>query len=126
MAVFINLSNHSSSKWAPEQIQAAQNLGGEIEDIAFPQIDPEASTEEIEQLAQQFHNEIADKHFGDNGIVVHVMGEMTFVAAFLNAARESGVMTCVCSTTKRDTVEDPTTGTKTSVFRFIQFREYPK
>ena len=36
--MFVNLSNHPSSNWTPEQISAA---GGNVVDLPFPQVLPD-------------------------------------------------------------------------------------
>ena len=48
-AIFINLSNHDSSKWSVKQIEEALKLSenGLIIDIPFPNIDPELTSDEI-------------------------------------------------------------------------------
>lgn len=53
--MFINVSNHPSSKWSQAQKDAA---GGEILDIPFPNINPRASTWEVEAMASEFEKRI--------------------------------------------------------------------
>ena len=122
MNYFVNLSNHSSMKWSDEQRNAAREYGA-IVDIPFPQIDPEADTDEIFDLADNYLDEIYNKYhrFEDNELTIHVMGELTFVFAFVTAAKNYGI-TCVASTTER--VVEENNGVKTSIFKFIKFRKY--
>ena len=56
--MFINISNHPSSKWSQEQIIAAKKLGGDIIDIPFPIVPTRSSTKEIEAIADIIHHEI--------------------------------------------------------------------
>ena len=54
--LFINLSNHPSSKWSAKQIDAALKLSdnGPIIDMPFPNIDPEMSSDEINALSDEY------------------------------------------------------------------------
>ena len=40
---FVNLTNHPSAQWEPEQTEAALALAEQIEDVPFPIVPPEAS-----------------------------------------------------------------------------------
>lgn len=118
--MFINLSNHPSDHWDKEQRKAAEKYG-EIVDIPFPQVGPEASHEDILALAEECVHAIEEKA-QDADITVHVMGEMTLTYAIVSRLKEMGIR-CVASTTERNTVVDDN-GVKTSVFVFTMFREY--
>ena len=56
-AIFINLSNHDSSKWSVKQIEEALKLSenGPIIDIPFPNIDPELTSDEITKLSCKYY-----------------------------------------------------------------------
>ena len=119
MAKFINLSNHPSSKWSEEQIAAAKELvnGGEIVDMEFPRVPPDADEAAVSKLAERYLvriHEIA----GPRGAVVHLMGEMGFCSRVVRWLREDGYIV-VYSTTER--VQDEA---GRPVFRFVRFREY--
>jgi len=122
-AMFVNFSNHSSSQWSEKQIKAAQALGKseEIEDIAFPEVDPYASSEDIEVLALACVEKIL-KHAPR---ACHVAGEPT-LACYVVALLQSNGIDCYAATTKRiaeERVENGVT-TKVSRFEFCQFRKY--
>lgn len=117
--MFINLSNHPSDKWSEEQINAARSYG-EIVDMAFPVIEPILTKEDVLRLVKIYTEMIMDNR--DGKTVVHVMGEMTFTYNLVNALKELGI-TCLASTTERNTVMTPD-GKKISEFKFVQFREY--
>ena len=89
--------------------------------MAFPQVNPEDSREDIEALAEDVAKSIVEKSH-DCDVTVHVMGEMTFVYQLVSRLKSMGIR-CVASTTER-IVKDNDDGTKTSEFSFIQFREY--
>ena len=112
----INISNHPSTKWGDEQLKAA----GAVVDLPFPAVDPNASSEELDALAQTYLEKIFSMGTLDG--VVHVMGEMGFTFKLVSLLKEAG-LTVVHSTTERLSVENPD-GTKTSLFKFCQFREY--
>lgn len=116
---FINFSNHPSSTWTEEQRNAALKIG-EIVDINFPIIKPDESIENIERAARALTSDFTHA-WTKTDMVVHVMGEMTFVHAVVNLLCEHGIR-AVASTTERISIEKD--GVKTSVFKFVQFRDY--
>lgn len=121
--MFINLSNHPSSKWSKEQLDAARQMSdGGIIDIPFPNIDPRAKEADIFKLAREYTNRILALKEQPLEHTVHVMGEMTFTYTLVNILQLYG-MTCVASTTERNVTENPD-GSKTVSFRFVRFRFY--
>lgn len=133
--MFINFTNHISTAWSPEQIDAA-SMFGDIIDIPFPTVPPEASEEEIRTLSIKNCSEILNtlKEAEENKekteseesdkskSVVHVMGEMTLTYAIVSRLKDKGI-TCVASTTKREVTTLPD-GSKVSTFKFVKFRKY--
>lgn len=118
--ILINLSNHPSSKWGEEQLAATEKYC-DIIDVPFPAVDPYATSEDIDKLAEDILDNIMDILEGRDA-EIHVMGEMTFVVAFVKRAADAWFK-CLASTTERNTVENPD-GTKTVSFKFVQFRRY--
>ena len=116
--IFINLTNHPSSGWSKQQLEAAQEYG-DIVDISFPIIEPDFSSKDINELADEV---VEGVKLLDTHPVVHVMGEMTFTYAVVSRLKALGV-TCVASTTER-LVKMMPDGKKISEFKFVQFREY--
>lgn len=116
--MFINLTNHPSSGWSQEQLNAAKEYG-EIIDLSFPIIEPFYTKAEVDELADITIEGIADL---DSNPVVHVMGEMTFTYAIVVRLKARGI-SCVASTTER-LVKMMPDGKKISEFKFVQFREY--
>lgn len=113
--MLLNLSNHPSANWTPEQLDAA---GGAVVDMTFPQVDPVGNETYIENLANEYLQMVLAM---TNISAVHIMGEMNFTFALVNKLKVVGVK-CVASTTQREIVE--TNGVKISKFKFIRFREY--
>ncbi len=122
--MLINLSNHPISTWDGNQIQAARQYGSLV-DRPFPAIDPMASEEEIEQLANQHFRQIMEDFSSsdEEKSAVHLMGELTFCFALVARLQRAGI-TCLASTTQRQTIDHPD-GSKTTRFGFVRFREYP-
>lgn len=118
--MLINFSNHPLVTWSKEQIEATTEFG-EIIDIPFPAVKPEASHEEVKELADVYVDHILSLK-KDEQIIVHIMGEMTFVYRVVSLLKEQGV-TCIASTTERD-AEMTTDGRKISDFQFVKFRRY--
>ena len=127
--MFINISNHPSSKWSPEQLAAASQYG-KIVDIQFPNIPAEADHSEVESLAwdyviraEDLLRDPATERAKDGSHAIHVMGETSFVVAFVRNCRLG--VPLVCSTTAREVV-DLGDGKKEARFRFVQFRQMAK
>ena len=120
--MLINLSNHPSPNWPSQQLAAAQ-VYGKIIDLPFPDINPSGDEEYIQSLASEYIDMINNYQLSTVNcqLSVHIMGEMTFTFAMVNALQNRNI-TCVASTTERISSEE--SGVKTSEFRFVQFREY--
>lgn len=107
--------------WGEEQLRSA-SVYGEIRDFSFPQIKSEASSDDISSLADEFYEKLSALIGRDSDSVVHIMGEQNFTYALTSRLRNAGI-TCLASTTVRDTKEFPD-GKKVSIFKFVRFREY--
>jgi hypothetical protein len=124
--MLINLSNHPVSTWNNKQLEAAVCQFGEIVDIHFPVIPPDAGEREICLLAEEYAGIIEAKlgelPCGDNENAVHLMGEMTFCYALIDRLDKSK-LNFYASTTERNTSENGY-GEKTVKFNFVRFRKY--
>jgi hypothetical protein len=122
--MLINLSNHPLAKWSPEQRKAAEQLYGTVQDVPFPSIDPAGSLESVMNLVHETaQNCINLLHRSSEQLhAIHVMGEFTFTYLFVKEMEKRGIL-CVASTTERLVTDNPD-GSKTTVFKFIQFRPY--
>ena len=118
--MFVNISNHPASHWAPEQTSAAKKHG-EIFDIVFPIIGARSTASEVATLADKFSSDIVTK-YNPSTDVIHIMGEMTFTYALVKRLRMAGFR-CVASTTERIKQQLPDGGF-VSEFRFQSFRDY--
>lgn len=116
--MLINLSNHPVSEWNEIQLSEAVNLYGEVQDMPFPNINPQWNLVDIETLAQQYFESIKKL----NPQAVHIMGEMTFCYNLIQKLQEEGIK-CIASTTERN-VTTKSTGEKLVSFKFIRFRNY--
>ena len=126
--LFINLSNHPSQHWSLQQVDRVHNLIDvfSIIDIPFPEIDPDMSTNEVYDLAQEYIDKINDilRHYEVKDCIVHIMGEMTFVYEFVYLSKTYYQnICCVASTTRRSAIEGKD-GKKVSIFEFVNFRKY--
>ncbi len=118
--LLINLSNHPYEKWSEEQKDAAKEYG-EVRDMPFPAIDPDDDADQIREIADKYIAEII-KLNAKFAVIVHLMGEMSFVVYAVSRLSELGIR-CICSTSERDT-EDLGGGEKKVTFRFKRFRDY--
>ena len=123
-SIFINLSNHPSTNWDEYQLKCASEYG-ETVDFAFPAVDPNASSYEIEELAENLLQEL-DRlaEFRDSRIkAIHIMGEHTLSYTLVSKLQKRNI-TCLASTTERMVTQNG--DEKVSVFKFISFRTYPE
>jgi hypothetical protein len=120
--MLLNLSNHPSEKWSDKQRKAAEKEYGNIIDMPFPNIPPDASTLKVQEAADAMFRTITMVGGEPTRLVLHIMGEMTFTYKIVQMFKQKG-FTCVASTSERNSVinED---GTKTIQFDFVQFRSY--
>ena len=79
--LFINLSNHPSNKWSEDQINAVKEKWNKLINVTFPDIDPEATSTDINNLCEEYINKILSiiefKECTIENTTVHIMGEMT-------------------------------------------------
>ncbi len=113
---FVNFSNHPSEKWCDEQRKAAEEYG-EIIDISFPEVSPEADEAEIGILARGFVEQIIRK----SPTAVMVQGEFTLAFAVVEMLRAKGVK-CLAACSKRLVQEHG--DERTVRFEFVRYREY--
>lgn len=119
--MLINLSNHSSDKWSKSQTEAAISQFGEIMDLPFPQIEPDATKVNITKIAQDYLARV--QQIGQpNDTAIHIMGEMTLTYQLVGMLKDAGYR-CYASTTVREVYEQEP-GKKTVIFQFVKFREY--
>ena len=119
--MFINLSNHPSDKWSESQTVAANEQFGEIVDLPFPQIAPDATKADIAKIAQDYLTRVQQIELPNN-TAIHIMGEMTLTYQLVALLKDAGYH-CYASTTVREVYEQEP-GKKTVIFQFVNFREY--
>lgn len=118
--MLLNLSNHPSDQWEKAQRQTAIAQYGKIEDLAFPNIDPQSSSKAIQRLAMDYCQQIVELQ----PQAVHVMGEITFTFTLVRLLQKQEI-SCIASTSQRKVLTEAN-GQKTVLFEFEQFRGYPK
>lgn len=126
--VFINISNHPTTKWSGDQLEAIHSFPNvdKIVDIPFPQINPEWDELDVLQKAEEMFNNIMHQYNDiTNDIIFHIMGEMTFVYAFVSMVQKHFGHKCICVASTTERIVEEKDGVKTSVFKFKRFRGYP-
>ena len=128
--MLINLSNHPAYKienkkiiyiWEEEQLNAVSQYG-EIENLPFPNIPPEYTTEQVCDLAKDYLNRCVNLiQSSNNESAVHITGEMTFCFELIQLLLKKGY-TCITSTTER--IVEEKDGVKKSIYKFVRFRNY--
>lgn len=118
--MFINFTNHTSENWSKEQLDAAKKYG-EVIDIAFPNISPEANRDEINQLADEYVSKILE----NNPTCVLCQGEFCFSYAVINKLKENNIKVVAACSERIVAEETSESGTRRiSYFKFVRFREY--
>ena len=119
--IFVNHTNHPSTRWSNEQTDAAK-IFGEIVDVPFPNVEAEADTEEIRKLVRAN----AEKILELEPAAVLCQGEFNYTFAMVERLKNFGV-TVVAATSERvahsEILPDGSTR-QVSTFNFVQFREY--
>ncbi len=120
--LLVNLSNHPYKDWSEGQKRAAEKYG-EVQDMAFPSIDPakKITDKDIKEIAAAQVAEIKNR-CTERRVTVHIMGEMSYTFYVVSQLRSFGVR-CICSTSERD-VDDLGGGEKKVAFHFKRFRDY--
>lgn len=121
MMKFINLSNHPSSKWDGSQRAAALALADVIVDYSFPQVDPAATDDQLNKVANALCADI-DPVGRDYNIVVMAQGDFCLTFKVVARLLKAGIRV-VAATSSRNTVDLPD-GRKVVQFNFVQFRDY--
>lgn len=118
--MLINFSNHPLNEWQQPQLDSAYELFGGVIDLPFPQVDPLASTQDIETLAEHCTAQIISIASGNDA--VHIMGELTLTFAIINRLKTLNIK-CIASCSERiSSINDSGQTVRTFIFR--QFRPY--
>ena len=119
--MFVNYSNHPSSKWNKEQIEAASEYGNII-DVPFFQVDPACSSDEVKTIAEKE----TEKIMSYDPSAVLCVGDFSLTYQIVTNLKEKGIKVLSASS-KREVIEEKTDSgenTKKTVFKFEGFREY--
>lgn len=123
--MFINISNHPSTRWSAEQRGNAEAIGGEIRDFALPNIPPQATSKEVSHMAKAIAADaIGSVPVGETATAM-VAGPFGFCRQAVAELEAHGI-TCVEACSERSTSEQvlPDGSTRKVVtFQFVQFRK---
>ena len=116
MKTFVNFTNHPAEMWESKQRGEAEKYGAII-DIAFPQVDPKMTNEDITEMSKHYESRIIKC----NPEMVLCQGEFTLCFAVVESLKEKGIK--VAAACSRRIVKEE--GDKKIVrFEFEGFREY--
>jgi CRISPR-associated DxTHG motif protein len=122
---FLNLSNHPSTAWTPNQVSAALALGhGPLSDLPFPQVPPDADTDAVKHLAET----TTAAALALTPAAAFVAGEHSLTFALVRRLQSAGIP-CYVATTERVAAEERQPDgsiKKISEFRFVAWRRYPE
>lgn len=114
--MFVNFSNHPHGSWDASQLEAAGQYG-DIVDVAFPEVPPLATREEIYIKALEIVENIIEL----NPDIVMCQGESTFCYRVVELLKQHNIKV-VAACTKRIVTEID--NKKITEFKFEQLREY--
>lgn len=119
--MFINCSSHPHDSWDSKQLSEATKFG-EVVDLHFPNVDPNMSDTDLDNLANDLFVKIKDY----NPDMVMIQGEFTLTYRVINLLKNSGIV-CVAACSERkshERVNESGATERFSVFEFVQFRKY--
>ena len=121
MAIFLNVSNHSSKQWGSRQRAEAKKYG-KIVDFRFPSVPADASEKEVDRIAGRTFETIC---LYDCSAVM-LQGEFTLTYRLVNLLKNVGIRVVAACSERRavEEVDENGNGIKYSQFTFVQFREY--
>ena len=119
--MLINLSNHPSDQWSEKQRICAA-VYGEILDMRFPQIDPCATSEDIDELVGSCYERI----MAHGKPAVMLQGEYIFTYRLVTRLKAAGITVLAGCSARRTTeyVDEAGKTIKKSEFEFMGFKEY--
>ena len=119
-AVFINFSNHPSSRWSQPQLSAAEKYGRVI-DEPFPAVPADIDEAGVARLA----GEATERILSQRPAAVLCQGEFTLAFAVTERLKAKGVTVLAASSDRvLETEADENGGTrKVTVFRFTRYRK---
>jgi len=126
--MLINLSNLASKDWDKKQMKIANVLYYKVIDVPIPIIKPNASIEQVIELAQTYKlkcMEIFDnekENYLEKHNAVHISGELSFVYNLVFLLHQEFIRTVVSTGEYFDNEDDNVVG-KAS-FLFNQFRSF--
>lgn len=121
MSVFVNFSNHPSTRWNGDQKEAAEKYG-DIVDVQFPLLGPDLSEKDIKKIGDECIAQIIKY----SPVAVMCQGEFTLTFYVVSELLRKGI-TCVSACTRRvsnETMLEDGTVRKESLFVFDGFRKY--
>ena len=119
--MFINFSNHPTSNWSKEQLEAALAYG-EVVDCAFPAVNSAWD----EAMMRREIDAYTEKMLEMKPDAVMCQGEFVLTFGVVRILMEHGIK-CLSACTDRvseENIRPDGSVEKVSVFKFIKFREY--
>lgn len=119
--MLLNISNHSSKNWKPEQNKAAEQYGRVI-DIPYPDLKPEWDCQKIVVCARDCFD-LCKEMIGQEKELsaVHLTGEPVFCSVLSQLLMREEYK-CITSTSERKAMVK--NGIKISYYKFVCFRNY--
>lgn len=118
--MFINFTNHGSSRWSEVQLKKALEYGS-IVDIPFPRVEPNCTRETIQNMADSYAAQIIDM----KPDCVLCQGEFCLCVAVIERLKAKNIkVVAACSKREAEEIVTEHETKKISRFAFVQFREY--
>ena len=122
MGMFVNFSNHPSSRWSEEQLKTARQEYGEIVDVPFPALDPCMDEKAIAEIGE----DCIEKILKLSPCAVMCQGEFTLTFYVVKRLMNKGI-SCISACSERSSIEvmqEDGSVRKESLFLFRGFRKY--
>lgn len=117
MKLLINVSNHPVSNWSDEQKKGWDK----IIDIPFPNVPPQADTNELVDLKEKIFNKVLEiKNEYNVELFVMLQGEFTLCYMLYGSICMNTYAILAIPTTER--VVEEKDGKKISTFKFVKWR----
>jgi len=126
--MFINVSNHPSTRWSEEQFKAAHAISDTIVDIPFPNVP--ANETHVTGIAHGIIDSVYSVLKGElpKDTTVMVSGELSVSFYAIQSLLRRGFKVVVACSERisQEQVQPDGSTKKVAVFKFVQFREITK
>lgn len=117
----INFTNHPYEMWDDVQKRAASEFG-DIKEIPFPAVDPSATEEDLDNMAEEYREKVLVLQ----DPMILLQGEFTLSFRLVQLLKKDGLKVVAACSDRRvhEWRDDDGKYHKEMLFEFVQFRRY--